>query len=266
MRLAFIGDLHGEFPWQWPVADVLIQVGDFGYWPRYQELWERRRPPQDVFFIDGNHEHFPSLYNRQAYDPPGADGLARVWPGLVYLPRGHVQRFGALTLGFLGGGTSVDRRGRTIGWDWFDEENIGLGEIHRLITTVEQTGPLDLLVTHTPPMEVQRAFSRQFGTAFIEYWGYRKTWEDPNALRVQEAWDATGNPPLVCGHLHQSFIFHQCCLLDIAEVCYIEEGRIPWLGNVVNAGASSATPTKSSEDSATSAEPLRSRRHSRSTR
>ena len=117
MRVLIIGDVHGRHR---ELAELLrqvqtdyrieagIQVGDYGF---YADAMARAREqkvryPVPVHAIDGNHEDHGWL--RQAV----RSGLARQWQeesNLFYQPRPSIARFGASTVGFLGGALHVDR-------------------------------------------------------------------------------------------------------------------------------------------------------------
>lgn len=220
--IAFVGDVHdllGEF------RDVLhglpravravVQVGDL--WVRPDEAdapplpdgaprelprrprdprFRWRRPPRDLYAIDGNHWPYPLTR-----------GLAvptRIAPGLTYLPRAAVVtlpgRAGPLRVGCLGGADSVlDAAFRRLGDDSFPaEERVAEADVERLLANARAAGGVDVLVTHTPPGSVTAAMT-----------GGRPP--HPSAVLVDEAWWALGggapDPPLelVCGHMHAAW-------------------------------------------------------------
>ena len=47
-------------------------------------------------------------------------------------------------------------------------------------------------------------------------------WRDPSAINIETLWDAVGNPPLVCGHMHRSLVDGNVRILDINEVCIVD--------------------------------------------
>ncbi len=71
----FVGDAHGDAGWLKFVVlpttlkmaiSTIIQVGDFGYWPDSRKFMQivktaREKFGVDIWFIDGNHEHFTKL-------------------------------------------------------------------------------------------------------------------------------------------------------------------------------------------------------------
>ncbi len=158
MLFHFIGDVHGRWDdfsavLKKSTADVVFQVGDFGFFPK---LWGSRLDPlpgrlrresappgasEVVYFIDGNHDDIPSL---QA-------GLFS-HPSFSYCPRPTLLTFGATRILLMGGGVSLDRRRRTEGVDWFPSEVPSTQEMlafqDRLLCGV------DIVVTHEMPTSV----------------------------------------------------------------------------------------------------------------
>jgi len=71
----FVGDTHSDTGWMKSAVlataarmgiKTVIQVGDFGYWPESRKFMNvvrnaRQKYGVDVWFIDGNHEHFTTL-------------------------------------------------------------------------------------------------------------------------------------------------------------------------------------------------------------
>jgi predicted phosphodiesterase len=115
MRVLLVGDVHGRHE---QLAELLrqaqadfhigaaIQVGDFGFDRATMARARELRFAVPLHAIDGNHEDHRWL--RQAL----GSGAGEVWRkelNLVYQPRPSVARFGASTVGFLGGALHVDR-------------------------------------------------------------------------------------------------------------------------------------------------------------
>lgn len=220
--IALLGDIHGSVEAllsgarsaHKSGATLLIQVGDFGVYPSYFDaLCEAADlSPIPIYFIDGNHEHYPMVRSWPSSTPTtfGTD--------LTYIPRGTVLELDGLRVGFLGGAGSIDYAYRTAGGDWFpDDEQIKDHEVERLVAS----GPVDVLVTHTPPRSVIDQFfdttpakaasaRRMFGAAL--------DWTDPSADKVQAAWDALNRPMLYCGHMHRAISLPGVRVLNINEL------------------------------------------------
>lgn len=190
--IRIIGDAHAKF---WEFDDILvdaghditcIQVGDFGIWPKLMEndLKDGMTFEQPFLFIDGNHEHFPTLWKG------GRNTIHEVMPNAVYVPRGTVMEIDGRNILFLGGGESPDMLNRTEGVSWFREETI----THADVMKIDMNTKIDIMITHVPPFSfTYHVFG---GDSPIE-WNY-------SSKMVESVWEAVGKPPLYCGHLHFS--------------------------------------------------------------
>ncbi len=154
MRLLLVGDTHANGAW-WartvvPVAvrvraDRIIQLGDFGYWPRHPD--GRRfltlvtagvtRTDIPVDFLDGNHEDHASLQRRAA-------APYEVAAGVRHLPRGCRFSYDGVRFLAVGGAHSIDRHLRKPGVNWFAEETLDGSDLER----AESGAPVDVLLAH----------------------------------------------------------------------------------------------------------------------
>ena len=166
------GDLHGDWG---PLnnlmnkkkPDVVFVCGDFGWWPKLdvnrpvlytkQAPWNHKglKVPKNttVYWCDGNHEDHESineLVRAASFYVHGCGGIA-VYPGVVYMPRGHTICLpdGRVVL-FFGGAYSVDKDIRTPGRDWFSEE---IPSYQQFETAMSHTSRIDIVVSHTAPTE-----------------------------------------------------------------------------------------------------------------
>jgi hypothetical protein len=161
MRVLLVGDTHANTMWLENVVlkgaeslnvDAVCQLGDFGYWPSSPVFLETaRKSPVPFFFLDGNHEHFPTLY-RDVEEASRRDGLSATEPvclggNLWYLPRGARLVWGGVRVGVLGGANSIDRGLRTRGVDWFEEEAVTSADVAKL----GAGGLCQVLLTHDAP-------------------------------------------------------------------------------------------------------------------
>ena len=160
-RVLVAGDTHGNTKWVKYLTDVagrsdcpvIIQVGDFGYFPdhrdgpRFLSTVDQACAANGVelWFIDGNHDDHTSLAELEHGNVP-----VRVAEHITYLPRGTRLGLGGCRFGFLGGAFSVDWRDRTAGIDWWRHEVTGADDVARL-----GAEPLDVLIAHDAPAGVE---------------------------------------------------------------------------------------------------------------
>ena len=199
-QFALLGDLHGDARALVQLDHLLapgvpvLQVGDFGWHPRLVDQWRAigssmQRP---VYWIRGNHEHYPSMPWLDAPLP------VETAPNISFVPDGCVLELSGLRIGCLGGAASIDYRARQLGVDWFHEENLTGEQVAR--TAAWTT--LDLMVTHVPPQHIIAASSNPL--AKLQF-GVPASWRDENADVVEAVWQRMNRPPLVCGHMHYPY-------------------------------------------------------------
>ncbi|HRY13653.1 MAG TPA: metallophosphoesterase [Syntrophomonadaceae bacterium] len=152
MRILAVGDVHGAFERlnyliDQEEPDIILQVGDFGYWPRLedQELVKINTSRTRVYFCEGNNDDLDHL--NALVKTPGQP--VEIAPNIIYMPRGSVLQLddGRRVL-FMGGAKSVDRWRRYEGWDWFPEEIITERDLAQLPDT-----SIDIVISHTCPEE-----------------------------------------------------------------------------------------------------------------
>jgi predicted phosphodiesterase len=157
-RVGFAGDWHGNGDYAVQAvyhaagrgADVLIQLGDFGYdfQARYLKVLTAalRETDMPLLFVDGNHECFPTLYGY----PVGEDGLRQLTEAIWHLPRGMRWTWDGLRFLACGGAYSIDRRWREPGTSWWAGETVTDDDVQ----TCVDGGPADVLVSHDCPTGV----------------------------------------------------------------------------------------------------------------
>ena len=146
-KIYVVGDIHGDFggfnAWLDRVRpDIVIQCGDFGFWPGHDKFELSRIKPHGakIYWLDGNHENHEALNLIQAKGEH-CHAPIEMEPDIFYMPRGSTMRLLGQNCLFMGGATSIDRNIRTPGYDWFAEENIrqidmDLLPLHEKIDTV----------------------------------------------------------------------------------------------------------------------------------
>lgn len=223
-----IGDIHGDFSKLWtitqdiPEEDTIIQVGDFGVWPKLEDKYMRtkwKRPDQrrgNIFFVDGNHDYIPML-------PVDATEMSEIWAGLWYMPRGYVGMVEDKRVLFLGGSKSVDRKWRPLAstdHGWFPEEQLSEAQVATALKNVGMD-MIDLMICHTPPDWVIREYLSPSGLLHFDI--DPKTWVDESALNVEKVWKAIGSPRLIAGHLHKKIVDGNIRVLGINEHYILED-------------------------------------------
>ena len=174
-RICFVGDTHGVrerteaiiAEASWSGAKTIIQVGDFGIWPRM----DHSRPRTDGFevdvaamlerhgvdrllFVDGNHDWHPWLRARRRKHEAsladiGGPLVERTVPvedtGRVrWVPRGSLFELAGLRILCCGGAPSIDPELRVPGQSWWPEEEVTDDDVARSCAA----GRVDVLVTH----------------------------------------------------------------------------------------------------------------------
>ncbi len=151
MRTIILGDIHGDFQIinhlvEMEQPDIIIQCGDFGYWPRKHE-WPPNDPPlklgnTKLYWCDGNHEDHESLAKITS------SRQLEVAPNCFYQPRGSVLTLpDNRTVLFFGGADSTDKSSRCEGESWFSNEIPTKADLNRL----DQNLHIGIVISHTCP-------------------------------------------------------------------------------------------------------------------
>lgn len=166
-RILVAGDVHGNSAWMHTLCDMaqqhgcdaILQLGDFGFWPKDPEVGrfidgvsrDATRAGVTVYWIDGNHEDHAALRAIR----PAADGFVDIGEHCQHIPRGLRWRWQSVRFGGLGGAFSIDWRDRTPGETWWPQEVTTEGDVEAL-----GADRLDVLVTHEAPAGIPLAHYR----------------------------------------------------------------------------------------------------------
>jgi predicted phosphodiesterase len=210
VKIMMLGDTHGDRGFTTGALrycadnqiDRVIQVGDFGFWPRINNgqrfLYSVASVSAEVgvplYFIDGNHEdhtYLSSMVKRSEdgfvpFKPNYCDDGEVIW----YIPRGTRFEIEGTVFGAFGGAFSIDRHLRGVEgnpqFGWFSNEVPDE-------TKIENLGTVDVLLTHDSPTVPPSMFNV----------GFKK---DPDSEMCQKtvraALNASRAKLLVHGHWH----------------------------------------------------------------
>lgn len=153
MKIIIAGDTHGRlselFKLEEMEPDLILQCGDFGYWPNsnaYHRAMAFFFLDMPCHFVDGNHEDHRALAELRGTDrKPRAHEIKEnvIWQdrgSTLTLPDGR-------TVLFAGGAFSVDWSVRTNGLDWFQAEELLTERDFAQFPDC----PVDIVISHTCP-------------------------------------------------------------------------------------------------------------------
>jgi predicted phosphodiesterase len=133
--LTFIGDAHGQYDRYVKMArkrDFTVQIGDLGF--KYGCL--ENLDPASHKVVAGNHDNY---------------SIIGEWPH--YLGDYGNCSLGGVDFFFYRGAYSIDRQYRTIGIDWWAEEQLGIESFMKAREVYRETRP-KVVVTHDCPESV----------------------------------------------------------------------------------------------------------------
>lgn len=161
MKTLFLGDIHGDWA---TLNDVfqrrlyreipIIQIGDLGlgfslkydYFNHRTGLWETKIGSKDP-------EKFPDRFRfiRGNHDNPEA---CRRYPNYM----GDYGVDSQTGIFYMSGAKSIDRDNRTIGIDWWDDEELSTFELQKAIDLYAQTKP-KIVISHACPSTIAKMLS-----------------------------------------------------------------------------------------------------------
>ena len=139
MSVTLIGDCHGKYKRYHEIIrekdrhEYTIQLGDFGF--DYTTL--KNVDPKNHVFIGGNHDQYDIIN-----DVPNYLG-----------DYGYVNNFNGIDFFFFRGAYSIDRQYRTIGIDWWENEQVNIDQFMKARELYRSIKP-EVMITHDCPQDI----------------------------------------------------------------------------------------------------------------
>ena len=156
LKIMVMGDVHGN--WEYLNAiinrhhpDIILQCGDFGFFPKWDDHMPKRKienrlKMQDtkLYWCDGNHEDHWTLLDKHYKGQ-----FSEILPNCFFATRGSVLELpDGRNVMFMGGGDSIDKAMRMVGYDWFPEEQISQGNLYEALQVNKK---IDIVISHQAP-------------------------------------------------------------------------------------------------------------------
>lgn len=137
--ITLIGDVHGKYKRYHEIIretdrhPYTVQLGDFGF--NYETL--KNVDPKHHVFIGGNHENYDKVA-----DVPNYLG-----------DFGYTVGFNGISFFYYRGAYSIDKQYRTIGIDWWEQEQLKIEDFMKARELYREIKP-DIVFTHDCPESV----------------------------------------------------------------------------------------------------------------
>jgi hypothetical protein len=200
-RVFVIGDVHADFPAlnklivrrEYP--DVVIQVGDFGWWPHFHntngfggnKLFDQyglRPGTTKILWIDGNHDNHDDL--QLLVEKHGRVPI-EVQENVFFMPRGSTATINNKEYLFMGGADSIDRHMRIPGVSWWRGELINEKDLMAL-----PEKKIDVVISHTCPTYFKMKHDEKFN--------------DPSRRALDYVFDKYNPKKWYFGHFHEYIV------------------------------------------------------------
>lgn len=138
-KITLIGDVHGKYERYHRIIrekdrhPFTVQLGDFGF--DYTTL--KNVDPKHHVFIGGNHDNYDKVA-----DVPNYLG-----------DYGHMINFNGIDFFYYRGAWSIDQKYRTIGIDWWEQEQVKIEGFMKAREIYRQIKP-DIVLTHDCPESI----------------------------------------------------------------------------------------------------------------
>jgi len=178
-HITLIGDVHGKYDRYHKIIrqterhPYSVQVGDFGF--DYTTL--KNVDPKNHVFIGGNHDQYDIIN-----DVPNYLG-----------DYGYVNNFNGIDFFFFRGAYSIDRQYRTIGIDWWEQEQLKMEDFIKARELYRDIKP-NIMITHDCPQEIVLQMLRPGDRVF----------ENHTSWALQELFNIHQPKMWFFGHWHKS--------------------------------------------------------------
>ena len=189
--LTILGDAHGQIDKVLKVTEKeknIVQIGDWGYNQAFDIL--KWLSPSEYKVLYGNHD----AYNR--FDD--------------FVKSGHnLGHFGSTTFGdvdffFIRGGCSIDQKERTLGFDFFLEEELNEEQQNECKVLFEKEKPEIVLSHEGPAPIIEELFPNR---SLLRAFGYDDNWTSKTQELLRELWHMSllgdyAPKVWIFGHMH----------------------------------------------------------------
>lgn len=139
-NIIFLGDVHCNLNHCIKLSKknpqkTILQIGDLGVGFIPTEIWTSKLPDNFKFFV-GNHDN-----RQESYKIPNCLGDFGEYNGVF----------------FVSGADSIDRNRRTIGVDWWEDEELSYKQFNEVLSLWEKSN-CEIIATHDCPQSFAEAF------------------------------------------------------------------------------------------------------------
>lgn len=209
-KILIAGDIHAQWEDLNEAIDdeyhkikMIISCGDFGWWPHFHGTKNKlvygefnqfgiNNRGLPIYWCDGNHENFDSIddyVSKNIFNFAGEN--------IFYQPRGSVITLDdERNIMFFGGGLSIDKHHRKIGYSWWPQEIPNNDDINRALDNLEKY-KIDIMISHTGP----EVFIDQLNPALDKL-------NDPTVKIMNMLLERASPKQWFFGHFHQYMTGH----------------------------------------------------------
>lgn len=177
--ITVIGDIHGKYDRYYEIVQqknihpFTVQLGDFGF--KYDVL--NNVDYDHHVIIGGNHDNYDICHN---------------YPHFLS-DYGYMVNFNGVDFFYYRGAYSIDRQYRTVGLDWWDNEQVSVEQFMQARKLYADIKP-DIMITHDCPQNIASIMLENRG----------RTYENITSWALQELLNIHEPKLWLFGHWHKS--------------------------------------------------------------